>query len=172
MEYLKILNIILALLQWNGAPTSDLSKPHIISHMNEVAKAISDAPINYQVRLIALGYEESRFGFQHVLKGRVLRVKSSGACGIFQQLPKYALGGKTTCDRLQDPKEAVKQALAYLKMIEKRFKPRHKGKGELKMDRAMCHYFSGNRCDRSARKYSARHRATRLKTLRVWREWK
>ena len=172
MEYIKILNILLALLQWDNAPISDLSKPAVISHMTEVAKAISDAPINYQVRLIALGYEESRFGFQHVLKGRTLKVSSSGACGIFQQLPKYALGGKTTCAKLQDPKEAVKQALAYLKMIEARFKPRHKGKGELRMDRAMCHYFSGNRCDRSARKYSSRHRATRLKALRVWREWK
>jgi len=171
MEYIKILNIILALLQWDNAPVSDLSKPAVISHMAEVAKAISEAPISYQVRLIALGYEESRFGFQHVLKGRTLKV-SSGACGIFQQLPKYALAGKTTCAKLQDPKEAVKQALAYVKMIEARFKPRHKGKGELKMDRAMCHYFSGNRCDRSARKYSARHRATRLKALRVWREWK
>lgn len=172
MEYVKILNIILALLSWDNAPSDELLSPSVISHMTEVAQAIESAPVEYQVRLIALGYEESRFGFQHVLAGRKLRVKSSGACGIFQQLPKYALGGKTTCAKLQDPREAVKQALAYVKMIEKRFKPRHKGKGELRMDRAMCHYFSGNRCDRSARKYSARHRATRLKALRIWREWR
>tara|TARA_B100000927_G_scaffold258318_2_gene226695 strand:+ start:180 stop:683 length:504 start_codon:yes stop_codon:yes gene_type:complete len=166
MEYIKILNIILALLQWDNAPVEQLSQPHVISHFTEVAKAISDAPINYQVRLVVIGYEESRFGLQHVLKGTYI-VSSSGACGIFQQLPKYALAGKTTCAKLQGPKEAVKQALAYVKMIEKRFKPRHKGN----MDRAMCHYFSGNRCDRSARRYSARHRATRLKALRVWKEW-
>lgn len=162
----------MAFLSWNGAPTQDILSESMLTHMTQVALAIESAPIKYRVRLIALGYEESRFGFQHVLKGRKLKVKSSGACGIFQQLPKYALGGKTTCAKLQDPKEAVKQAIAYLKMIEVRFKPRHKGKGELKMDRAMCHYFSGNRCDRSARKYSARHRATRIKALRIWREWR
>jgi hypothetical protein len=171
MGYVKILNIILALLSWNGAPTGRLLSAPVLDHLTSVAKAIESAPTSYQVRVIALGYEESRFGFQHVLKGRKLKV-SSGACGIFQQLPRYALAGKTTCAKLQQPKEAVRQALAYLKMIEKRFKPRHKGKGELRMDRAMCHYFSGNRCDRSARKYSQRHRATRLKTLRLWKEWR
>ena len=35
------------------------------------------------------------------------------------------------------------------------------------MDKRMCHYYSGNRCDAEARAYSKRHRKIRLKARKL-----
>jgi len=158
MSYIEILMIICRLLTNDGVAPSKVDEAPMISHLLEVAVAISEAPSQYQRDLISLGYRESRFGYQFVRKGKP--IESSGDCGVFQQRPKWAEGGATTCEKLQDPKEAVAQAVAMLKIVKRRW-----GKQRL----YMCHYNSGGDCDdnRNGRKddfaytYARRH----LKTL-------
>ena len=161
IELLNILKLCLGLLALDNAPTSTTEDPRVLSHMISVAEAISDQPTEYQARLVSLAYNESRFGYRFILKGKPIQSKM-GACGIYQQIPRFAEGGKTTCAKLQDVHHATKQAVAYLKFIERKYKV----KSATRLDRAMCHYYSGNRCDRSARAYAKRHKAIRIKASR------
>lgn len=162
VQLLNILKIALSLLALDNATPSDLDHPMVLTHMMTVAEAIAEQPSEYQARLISLAYNESRFGYKQALKG--LPVKSGmGACGIYQQIPRFAEGGKTTCAKLQDVKHATMQAVAYLKFIERKYKV----KNATRLDRAMCHYYSGNRCDREARAYAKRHKVIRLKASRL-----
>ena len=161
IELLNILKLMLGLLALDNAPMEATNHPVVLSHMISVADAISSQPAEYQARLVSLAYNESRFGYRFVLKGKPVK-SSAGACGIYQQNPRFAEGGKTTCAKLQDVHHATKQAVAYLKFIERKYKAR----SAYRLDRAMCHYFSGNTCDRSARAYAKRHRSIRQKASR------
>lgn len=151
-----VLAIIMALLAWDNAPLDTLSQPQVVAHLEalavEIAAAGDDAP-----RLITLAFRETRFGYREAASGGSPR--SSVGCGVFQQWPTYAHGGATTCEALAAPAEAVRQARAYLRYIEKRW-----GKSE----GAICHYFSGNTCKGKAqRTYTQEH----LRTLRMVRAW-
>tara|TARA_B000000557_G_scaffold192533_1_gene158079 strand:+ start:231 stop:737 length:507 start_codon:yes stop_codon:yes gene_type:complete len=161
IELLNILKLCLGLLALDNAPVEQTNHPIVLAHMISVADAISKQPAEYQARLISLAYNESRFGYRFVLKGKPVK-SGAGACGIYQQIPRFAEGGKTTCAKLQDPSHATMQAVAYLKFIERKYKAR----SAKRLDRAMCHYFSGNHCDRSARAYAKRHRSIRQKASR------
>lgn len=146
--------IILSLLSFDNAQGIDKS------HIMDVSKAIhkhstSSVPA---VRLISLAYNESRFGY----KGKKV-ISNMGACGIYQQIPKWS-PIKTTCKKLNTSVDhSTKVAVATLgRMID-----RWDIKGSKNMDKRMCHYYSGNRCDDEARAYSKRHRKIRLKAINL-----
>ena len=163
IQVLNTLKLLLALLSLDNAPSDVLDHPVVLTHMLSVAVAIEDAPLRYQDRLISLAYNESRFGYRFIYDGKPVKSKA-GACGIYQQIPRFAEGGKTTCKKLQDVAHATKQAVAYLKFIERKYKP----KTTKQFDKAMCHYFSGNNCDRSARAYARSHRKIRQRATRLY----
>ena len=157
-----ILYIILSLLRADNA--NNLDKPVGHNHLVEVSQAI-EAHATASVpaeRLISLAYNESRFGYRHVQKGSFPK-SGWGACGIYQQVPKFSQI-KTTCKKLgTDVDHATKVAVAYLDYMIDRWSI----KGSSKMDKRMCHYYSGNRCDDEAREYSKRHRRIRLKARKL-----
>ena len=162
IQVINTLKLLIALLSMDNAPMEITNHPVVLSHMIAVAVAIEDAPEKYQDRLISLAYNESRFGYRFIYDGKPVKSKA-GACGIYQQIPRFAEGGKTTCKKLQDVAHATKQAVAYLKFLERKYKP----KTSKQFDSAMCHYFSGNNCDRSARAYARSHRKIRQRATRL-----
>jgi hypothetical protein len=165
VQLLNILKIALSLLALDNAKPQDLDNPVVLTHLMQVAEAISEQPSEYQARLISLAYNESRFGYKQALKGKPVK-SGMGACGIYQQIPRYAEGGSTSCAKLQDVKHATMQAVAYLKFVERKYKAR----SATRLDLAMCHYYSGNRCDRTALAYAKRHKVIRVKALRKLRK--
>jgi len=159
-----ILYIILSLLRADNA--TNLEHPQIQAHLVKVSQAIkSHATKSIQAtRLISLAYNESRFGYKYALKGTYPK-SSWNACGIYQQVPKFAQVS-TTCEKLgTDVDHATKVAVAYLNYMIDRWSIR----GSKKLDKRMCHYFSGNRCDALARTYSKKHRRIRQKAIRLKR---
>ena len=162
IQVINTLKLLIALLSMDNAPMEITNHPVVLSHMIAVAVAIEDAPEKYRDRLISLAYNESRFGYRFIYDGKPIKSKA-GACGIYQQIPRFAEGGKTTCKKLQDVAHATKQAVAYLKFLERKYKP----KTTKQFDSAMCHYFSGNNCDRSARAYARSHRKIRQCATRL-----
>lgn len=157
-----ILYIILSLLRADNA--TNLTDPVVHDHLVEVSEAI-EAHASRTVpaeRLISLAYNESRFGYRHVQRGTFPK-SSWNACGIYQQVPKFSQV-ETTCEKLgTDVDHATEVAVAYLDHMIDRWDIR----GSSNMDRRMCHYYSGNRCDAEARAYSKRHRKIRLKALKL-----
>lgn len=157
-----ILYIILSLLRADNA--NNLDNPQVHQHLVEVSQAIhkhrtSTVPAE---RLISLAYNESRFGYKYALKGTYPK-SSWNACGIYQQVPKFSKI-ETTCKKLgTDVNHATEVAVAYLDYMIDRWSIR----GSKKMDKRMCHYYSGNRCDTEARAYSNKHRKVRLKALKL-----
>ena len=162
MDATTILYIILSLLRADNA--NNLENPVVHNHLVEVSQAISthatkSVPVE---RLISLAYNESRFGYKYALKGTYPK-SSWNACGVYQQVPKFSKI-KTTCKKLgTDVDHATKVAVAYLSYMIDRWDI----KGSKKMDKRMCHYYSGNRCDAEARAYSKRHRKIRLKAQKL-----
>jgi hypothetical protein len=162
MDATTILYIILSLLRADNA--NNLENPVVHNHLVEVSQAISthatkSVPVE---RLISLAYNESRFGYKYALKGTYPK-SSWNACGVYQQVPKFSKI-KTTCKKLgTDVDHATKVAVAYLDYMIDRWDI----KGSKKMDKRMCHYYSGNRCDAEARAYSKRHRKIRLKAHKL-----
>lgn len=173
-----ILYIILSLLRADNA--QDIDKPVVHKHLVEVSQAIKKHSTKSvpAVRLISLAYNESRFGYKEVQKDKYAHNKKGGACGIYQQIPKFSRI-KTTCKKLgEDVDHASKAAVAYLTYMIDRWNIR----GSKRMDNRMCHYFSGNSCDDNkdgklnlkdgAMQYASRHRKIRLKALKEWRKIK
>ena len=171
-----ILYIILTML------TQDNAKPFMVEsarpHLETLSVAISEGATKDvpATRLIALAYRESRFGYKDAHKGKY-PTTSWGACGVFQQVPKFAHGGSTTCAKLgTDLDEAVNQAVATTRYIKRRWK----AKSASALDISMCHYYSGNSCDDNkdgklthkdeAYRYGIDHRKARHKALRLARK--
>lgn len=162
MDATTILFIILNLLGADNA--NNLDNPVVHNHLVEVSQAIHTHASRTvpAERLISLAYNESRFGYKYALKGTYPK-SSWNACGIYQQVPKFSQV-KTTCKKLgTDVDHATKVAVAYLDYMIDRWDI----KGSVKMDKRMCHYYSGNRCDAEARAYSKRHRKIRLKAQKL-----
>ena len=154
MKTMIIFRVLLALLADDNAPSSkvEAAKPHLM----EVAKAIAAADMPAD-RLIALSYEESRFGYKYPNFSPEL---SSGACGIYQQIVRWS-PVQTTCRKLRSPREATRVAVAKLKDLKKRWGL---------TDASMCHYFSGNECDDAAAlEYAQNHSKSRMKARRELR---
>jgi hypothetical protein len=157
-----ILYIILSLLRADNANNLDNQEVH--NHLVEVAESIEAhaTPTVPAERLISLAYNESRFGYKYVLKGTYPK-SSWNACGIYQQVPKFSRI-ETTCEKLgTDVDHATEVAVAYLDYMIDRWEI----KGSSRMDKRMCHYYSGNKCDAEAHAYAKRHRKVRLKALKL-----
>ena len=164
MGYFDILMMILSLLTGDNAPHKMTDDPRVLMHLQEVAMEISKAPSRYHADLISMGYNESRFGYRFVYEGK--QIESNGDCGVFQQRPRFANAGRTSCKKLQSSKEAVKQAIAYIRYIEKRWGSHYitvKSKGrKVRQNIVICHYNGGNSCDTNRdKRVNSKDRAVR-----------
>jgi len=101
------------------------------------------------LRLVTIAYHESKFNFE----GKDEIVSSKGACGVFQQLPKYSLPlkDKKTCSDLMDAYESTESAVLMIRLIRKLWGSLKKG--------SICHYFAGNECTtkNGGFKYAIKH---------------
>lgn len=136
-------------------------------HILRIASHIGEQSVYYKfnpVRLIAIGFHESRFGVAEYLKGK-FPISSSGDCGIYQQQPQYAVLESTRkCERFESIGVATEQAILFVKEnIIKRFK----AYSTSALDKRICHYNSGNVCNGTA-KYVAEHKKTRLKAQKLY----
>ena len=163
---METLILLLSFLRADGALPAHLNNPSVLSHLHTVAEAIDEAATRAvpRARLIALAYEESRFGYREAMRGR-FPIGTSGECGIFQQIPRFS-PIEATCEQLgTDQKLAAKVAVASLMRVIRR----HRVRGGRAMDRRICHYNGGNRCNRSARRYARRHAKTRRRVVAALR---
>ncbi len=140
-----ILQIIFSLLEQSDV---DVDKLHHASkcHLYDVAYNISTISQTEEdaAHLITIAYKESKFNYQ--VDDNVL--SNHGACGIYQQIPKYTdhpTLGKLTCQELQDTSTATQQAIISIKKVFETY-----GK-DLKN---VCHYNAGNKCGVEAIKYA------------------
>jgi len=100
--------------------------------------------------LLALGWNETRFSYDtdHITPNYY-----GEACGVFQQTDKLSMN-KFDCVDLLHPTRATKEALDQLKYIKERW--------DGKLDKTICHYFSGNRCDdKASATYASNHKNAR-----------
>lgn len=147
----------------NVAVEATATQCHILrvaSHIGELSKVYSFNP----VRLITIGFHESRFGVAEYLKGN-FPISSSGDCGIYQQQPQFAiLESARKCENFKGVGMATEQAIMFVKQnIIKRFK----AYSTSALDKRICHYNSGNVCNGTA-KYVAEHKKTRLKAQKLY----
>ena len=136
----KVFIVMLSLLHNAGAP--DIIVENNVCKLSQIARGIAVNAENYHtvLDLVAVGYIESKFGY----RGNYL-VSRRGACGVFQQIPKYAYPvdfPKPTCDSLQSPAESAFRASAALEEME-----------EIYGEDRFCHYNAGNTCGRLAYRY-------------------
>ncbi len=92
--------------------------------------------------MTALAWIESRF--------RPDAESRSGACGMFQQIPRYARPVPTSCDRLHSPDLAAWHAGAFITRYRQRWG-----------DNWICHYNGGMVCGPQAWTYAIRHARVR-----------
>lgn len=101
------------------------------------------------LRLVTIAYHESKFNFE----GKEKIVSLKGACGVFQQLPKYSLPlkDKKTCSDLMDSYESTESAVLMIRLIRKLWGSLEKG--------SICHYFAGNECtvENGGFRYAKKH---------------
>jgi len=90
--------------------------------------------------LIAVAYVESRFTYTKE-RGEVI-VSPKGACGLFQAIPKYT---EYKCHEFADHLIAGMVAVDHIRMIENTWGLE---------DEHLCHYNSGNRCNKESRSYA------------------
>lgn len=138
----KTFIVMLSLLDYAGAPKTVVEDN--VCRLSEVARGIATNARDFEnlLDLIAVGYVESKFGY----RGDYL-VSRRGACGVFQQIPKYAYPAdfaKPTCDSLQSPDESsFRASMALQEML-----------GVYGGDR-FCHYNAGNICGQQAYRYQS-----------------
>jgi len=102
--------------------------------------------------LIALGWNETRFSFN---TDHITPNVYGEACGVYQQTDKLSMN-KFDCVDLLHPTRATKEALDQLQYIKERWNG--------KLDKTICHYFSGNKCDDKASEiYASNHQKARAK---------
>jgi len=166
-----ILTIILSMLRKDNASEQRIAEA--MNHLTQLSEAIAEGATTDvpATRLIALSYEESRFGLPY--KG-YKPISGAKACGVFQQIPKWSYVKGTTCAKLNnDLAFATKAAVANLRHITKAFVAKKKNAKDLRplderIDDALCHYYSGNECDDAeALAYAKRHRDSRLKAISI-----
>ena len=93
--------------------------------------------------LVAVGFEESRFSVN-----RKKVVSHKGACGVYQQIPKYAHPTdvpRPTCEDLSDAWTSTFHAIHTFRKFKDIFK-----------ENWICHYNSGYKCYESSDRYARR----------------
>lgn len=110
--------------------------------------------------LISLAFHESRFGINYESTEQI--VSPAGACGIYQQIPRYSEPShlaKPTCEGLQDAWEASYRAVNFLEVLNSRY-------GNL--ESAMCHYCGGYRCSPICQEYRDKHIRIKRRVERIY----
>ena len=152
----KTFIVMLSLLDYAGAPKSVVEDN--ICGLSEVARGIATNARTGEslLDLISVGYIESKFGY----RGNFL-ISRRGACGVFQQIPKYAYPAdfaKPTCESLQSPDEAAFRASAALREM-----------ADLYGEDRFCHYNAGNVCGQQAYGYQSAVLRTRNRIQKILR---
>lgn len=125
--------VILQLLSWSGAHPNIVEDNICGLHQLSEAIAIESQSDDEMLDLLAVGFEESKYAY----RGNLV-ISRRGACGVFQQIPKYAEPSdlpRPSCSDLRDPYVSSFRAASALRVLRERF-------GE---DR-FCHYNAGNVC--------------------------
>jgi len=156
IKSIEILFTLLSMLNTENAvlETDDICKLNqlsnvIYSYTMENTYFTQDQSVPH---LIALGWNETRFSYNtdHITPNYY-----GEACGVFQQTDKLSMN-KFDCVDLLHPTRATKEALDQLKYIKERW--------DGKLDKTICHYFSGNKCDDKASEiYASNHQKARAK---------
>jgi hypothetical protein len=110
-------------------------------HNREIAAAILNATARWPlspIDLLALGWIESRL--------RPDARSGSGACGMFQQLPRYARPYTVNCERLSHPAMSAWHAGAFIQSYKRRWGSHW-----------VCHYNGGMICGPRAIRYAMRY---------------
>lgn len=146
-EYVVFKIIIFMLNSYANVSTKDLShqsKCHLLDVAHHVHNMVydSDGHLNeHRLKtILAIGYKESKFNFL----GLDSIVSKHGACGIYQQVPKYT-AEPLSCDELHDSEIATRQVI---KATDEIFH-RHNFK-LLKI----CEYNSGPKCNNGSERYA------------------
>ena len=135
LSYDTIFTIMMQLLASDNAQNIDT--PHIKRMATAIHKHQSTTVSAHT--LIAVSYVEDRFSYDG-FSG----VNGAGACGPYQQIPKWA-HESVTCEDLKDEDTATRVAVSSIKWF-------YKTKGE-KLD-TLCHYNSGMECNADSLKYA------------------
>ena len=125
---------------------------HLASSIVETKEA--EKTIINETRFIALGFNESRLGVKDYPKGKITK-SNMGACGIFQQIPKFSEMPKVSCKEY-NVSNSVKSAVLTLKKLVQRYSDKN-------LNNDICHYFSGNKCDKEAEEYAKQHAKVKAK---------
>ena len=148
--------VMLSMLRADNVTPSQLKAAQCsLASLSESIAVYATSP-DEVLDLVALGFEESRFSY----RGR-LEVSHKGACGIFQQIPKYATPdfvAKPTCKELGNPWEATYRAVHQIRKLKRMFP----------LADRFCHYNSGMECRLSARAYVQRVRRYRKQARRLF----
>jgi len=109
------------------------------------------------IRLIAIAFHESRFMYDHP---DGWAESSAGACGPYQQIPRYAHPREEPidCAGLQEPWEATRRVVAKLENMTHRFGP---------VEDSICHYSAGNVCTERGQRYAERHHTYYARAQRI-----
>jgi len=131
-------------------------------HLLQVASEVGLQSEFYKfnpVRLITIGFNESRFGVNEYKKG-TFPISASGDCGIYQQQPQFAvMPSRRTCDSFGSIALATEQAILF---VRENIIKKHKAFSTTKLDDKICHYNSGNVCN-GTKEYVKQHKETRAK---------
>ena len=137
-------------------------------HLLKVASEVGEQSKYYDfnpVRLITIGFNESRFGVNEYLNNS-FPISASGDCGIYQQQPQFAvLEHSRKCDDFKSVSLATEQAILFVK---NNIIKRYKAKNTDTLDKMICHYNSGNICN-NTKKYVKEHKETRLKADKLYK---
>lgn len=151
----EILFIILSLLGTDNAKVDDTAKTRMV----ELSQAISDhqSETVSAHTLIAVSFVEDRFSYDGDQGAN-----HKGACGPYQQIPKWA-AEEVTCSDLADPEIATRVAVKSIKWFYKTF-------GE-KLD-TLCHYNGGMKCVGDAVDYAEDVKATYRKSKSLLKRYR
>ena len=96
-------------------------------------------------RMLAIALQESTLTLR-----RYWNESSHGACGPYQQIPRYAYphDEPATCASLQDPYEATYRLHHKLESMRSRYGA---------ISETICHYASGNECNPASIQYAEEH---------------
>jgi hypothetical protein len=139
-EYVVFKIILFMLNSFANVSAKDLSHQSKC-HLLDVAHYASSMTTNeHELKtILAIGFIESKFNFL----GEKNIISRHGACGIYQQVPRYAK--PLTCDDLHNTEIATKQVLSATNDIFQRH--------DFKLSK-ICEYNSGPRCNDHSNRYA------------------
>lgn len=158
MRALEIVFAIISMLNDEnvGFETNHICRIHsLASSIYEDAVANKYFTMEQSVpHLLALGWNESRFSYND---DTITKNKYGLACGVFQQTDTFS-NHKFTCQQLLIPNNATKEALNQLEYIKETWNG--------KLDKTICHYFSGRKCgDQASKDYAEKHKKARQRAV-------